>query len=168
VVLVPAAEAVVSAWRGGFDESAAQGMPAHITVLYPFLTEEQLTDSVIARLAALCEGLPVLDLRFQRTGRFPGVLYLDPDPADGLRRLTAAIERTWPQAPPYGGRFDRVIPHLTVAHGVDDGLLGEIELDIRTGLPFRTRLAEACLYVFDGACWQPQMRLPFQRRQIIA
>jgi hypothetical protein len=34
---VPAAEPVVSTWRERFDGSAAQGMPAHITALYPFL-----------------------------------------------------------------------------------------------------------------------------------
>lgn len=37
VVPVPAAEQLVSTWREQFDRSAAQGMPAHITALYPFL-----------------------------------------------------------------------------------------------------------------------------------
>lgn len=47
--------------------------------------------------------LPVLDVQFRRTGRFPGVLFLDPEPADrlctsrplslsgGLRRLPTAL-----------------------------------------------------------------------------
>gem|GEM_PF-4917323 len=49
-----------------------------------------------------------------------------------------------------------------MAHGSDDGLLTEVELDVVAGLPLRTRLVEACLYVFDGARWQPRACLPFQ------
>jgi hypothetical protein len=58
----------------GSDGSAAQGMPAHITALSPFLPEGRLTDEVLARLRELCAGLPVLDVEFRRTARFPDVL----------------------------------------------------------------------------------------------
>jgi hypothetical protein len=84
VVPVPAAEPLVSTWRQRFDSSAAQGMPAHITALYPFLPDERLTDGVLAMLGELCAQSPVLDVQFRHTARFPGVLYLDPEPADGL------------------------------------------------------------------------------------
>lgn len=162
VVAVPAVEPLVSTWRERFDGSAAQGMPAHITALHPFVSEERLTGEVLARLHELCAELPVLDVQFLRTARFPGVLYLGPDPSDGLRQLTLAIAEQWPEAPPYGGSFDEVVPHLTVAHGTGDGVLDDVEADVRRGLPIAARLAEACLYVFDGALWRPRARLPFQ------
>lgn len=151
----------MASWRERFDRSAAQGMPAHITALYPFLPEHRLTGDVLARLRELCAEVPVLDVEFRRVGRFPEVLYLDPDPADGLRHLTGAIAEQWPEAPPYGGSFDDVIPHLTVAHGAGTGLLDDIEADVARGLPISTRLSQACLYVFDGALWRPRARLPF-------
>ncbi|HEY7077245.1 MAG TPA: 2'-5' RNA ligase family protein, partial [Solirubrobacteraceae bacterium] len=91
VVPAPAAEPVVSTWRERFDSSAAQGMPAHITVLYPFLPDARLTDEVVAQLRQVCAAVPVLDVAFRRTARFPDVLYLDPEPAAGVRELTAAI-----------------------------------------------------------------------------
>jgi 2'-5' RNA ligase len=160
IVPVPAVEPVVSGWRKRFDGSAAQGMPAHVTVLYPFLPEERLTSDVLARLRELCAESPSLDVRFRRTGRFPGVLYLDPEPADGLRQLTLALAGRWPEAPPYGGAFGEVIPHLTVAHG-GAGVLDDIESDVLRGLPVRTRLLEACLYISDGELWRPRARLPF-------
>jgi hypothetical protein len=97
----------------------------------------------------------------RRTARFPGVLYLDPEPADGLRQLTLAIAGRWPKAPPYGGAFDEVIPHLTVAHSVADGLIDEIDAAVLQGLPISTRLVGACLYVFDGAPWQLRTWLSF-------
>jgi len=34
---VPEAEACVGAWQARFDRSAALGVPAHITVLHPFI-----------------------------------------------------------------------------------------------------------------------------------
>jgi 2'-5' RNA ligase len=162
VVPVPAAESVVSLWRERFDRSAAEGMPAHITVLYPFLGQDLLTEAVLAALRELCAELPVLDVVFRRAARFPGVLYLDPEPADQLRRLTGAITERWPQAPSYAGAFDAVIPHLTVASDVPDRVLDEIELGVLTALPLPARLPEACLYVSDGACWHPRAPLPFQ------
>jgi len=75
-------------------------MPAHVTALYPFLSADRLTDSVMTKLRGLCAELPVLEVEFPRVARFPSVLYLDPVPADGLRRLTTTIAKQWPEAPP--------------------------------------------------------------------
>jgi 2'-5' RNA ligase superfamily len=91
VVPVPAAEPLVSGWRMQHDPSAAVGMPAHVTALFPFLHCADLSDAVLDTILELCAELSVLNVIFRRTGRFPGVLYLDPEPADGLRELTAAI-----------------------------------------------------------------------------
>lgn len=140
-------------------------MPAHITALYPFLDEDQLTDDVLAHLCELCAEQPRLDVVFHRTGRFAEVLYLDPEPADGLRQLTVAIAERWPEAPPYGGSFEDAIPHLTVAHGAGDRVLADIEAHVLRGLPVRTQLAGACLYVFDGVRWRLRAQLPFQDRR---
>ena len=161
VVPVPAAEPVVSQWRERFDASAAQGRPAHITALYPFLDEELLDREVLAALEELCAERPSLDLTFPRIGRFPGVLFLEPEPADALRALTVAIAKRWPEAPPYGGRFEEVIPHLTIAHGADDDVRADIETDVLRGLPLRARVWEASLWAFDGAHWRQRARFPF-------
>jgi 2'-5' RNA ligase len=161
VVPVPDAEPVVSAWRERFDGSAAQGMPAHITALYPFLPEERLTGAVLEQLREMCAAVAALQVAFRSVGRFPGVLYLEPEPAAELRELTGAIAERWPEAPPYGGMFDKVVPHLTVAQGAGDDVLAEIESDLWSRLPVSTRLTEACLYVFAGERWQQRARLPF-------
>ena len=113
VAPVPSAEPVVSAWRERFDRSAARGMPAHITLVYPFLREQDLTDEVLATLLELCAERPVLDVAFRNTARFPGILHVEPEPADELRRFTVAIAEPWPAGPPYGGTVKEVISHLT-------------------------------------------------------
>ena len=161
VVPVPAAEPVVAAWRERFDDSGAQGMPAHITVLYPFLAAERLTGPTLARLRNICAESPTLDVVFTRTGHFPDVLYVEPEPASGLQQLTAAIAEQWPEAPPYGGRYDEVVPHLTVATGADAAALSEVETAVTRQLPLRAWLVEARIYVFGGGRWQQEARLPF-------
>ena len=98
-------------------------MPAHITALYPFLSQRAADRLAIARLSKLCESLPALRVEFRRTRRFPDVLDPDPEPADGLRRLTTTIFEEWPQAPPFRGEFDDVIPHLTIVNGEDGEIL---------------------------------------------
>jgi 2'-5' RNA ligase len=161
VVPVPNAEPVVSAWRKRFDGSAALGMPAHITVLYPFVTEQRLGDGALHALRDLCAESPTLDVEFARTGRFADVLYLAPEPASGLQALTAALAARWPEAPPYAGRFEEIVPHLTVAHAADEGVLAEAEQAMARCLPLRAWLVEARLYVFDDGRWQQRARLPF-------
>ena len=48
VVLVPEAEPWVKDLRERYDPIAAVGMPAHITVLFPFIPPDLLTDSDLA------------------------------------------------------------------------------------------------------------------------
>jgi hypothetical protein len=45
VVVVPEAEAAVNAHRRRLDPAAAWGVPAHVTVLYPFAPPHTLTES---------------------------------------------------------------------------------------------------------------------------
>ena len=52
-----------------------------------------------------------------RVARFPATTYLEPEPAAAFIDLTMRLARRFPQFPPFGGEFDTVIPHLTVAHG---------------------------------------------------
>jgi 2'-5' RNA ligase len=161
VVPVPEVEPVVSSWRERFDRSAAQGMPAHITVLYPFLTKRLLTSGVLCDLRAICGEHHAFRVAFERTARFPNVLYLNPEPAEPLRTLTLALAERWPQALPYSGTHDEIVPHLTIAYG-EDAVLDAVDLDLQRRLPLAAMLKEAILYVFDGARWQVMVRLPLK------
>jgi hypothetical protein len=52
LVPVPEAERVVSPHRSRLDRAAALGVPAHVTVLYPFMPPAAITPSVVEALAA--------------------------------------------------------------------------------------------------------------------
>jgi 2'-5' RNA ligase len=161
VIPLPAAEPAVRRWRDRYDPSAAQGMPAHITVLYPFLPEAQISAHASRTLARLFAGHPRFDILLAGCARFPGgVLYLAPQPANPLRALTAAVTETWPQAPPYGGMFDEVVPHLTVATKVEPEVADRIEQQLAPALPITAVVTEAWLYAPNGSHWEPRHRLP--------
>ena len=162
VIPTPGVEPIVSRWRDRLDPSAAAGMPSHITLLFPFLPESHLTAEVEARLRAICFQHEPIAVQFSRVARFPGVLYLAPDPADELRALTLAIAERWPETPPYAGAHDDVIPHLTVAMA-EDAVLDAVEPELAAQLPVETRLPQAALFTFDGRRWRIRAPLPFSR-----
>ena len=129
-VNVPEAERYVGTLRERFDPVAKLGMPAHVTVLYPFMPPERITDSVVRKVRDLLSSLAAFEFRLARIGRFPSVaLYLAPEPARPFIELTQAVVRAFPEYPPYGGQYDTIVPHLTVAQGSDaDQDFAEAEL----------------------------------------
>ncbi|MET8698129.1 2'-5' RNA ligase family protein [Kitasatospora sp. NPDC004723] len=164
IVRIPEAEAAVRSWRERFDPSAWAGVPAHVTVLFPFLPEARVDGAVCAAVAAVLDGHPAFEVRFASCGRFPGILYLAPEPDGRLRRLTEAIAARWPEAPPFGGRFADVVPHLTVAHHEDEHLLARAEAEVAALLPVTARVSSVELVVHDGTVWRTRASFPLPGR----
>jgi 2'-5' RNA ligase len=161
LVQVPEAEPVVGEWRLQYTFDAPAGIPAHVTILFPFVEPERLGE-VEGRLAELVSGTSAFDLTFTRTARWPEILYLEPDPAEPFVALTHAIEREWPDQPPYGGAHETIVPHLTIAESTDSALFDRIAADVELQLPIGTRVREASVFVEDhGGCWHEHSRLPF-------
>jgi 2'-5' RNA ligase len=160
VVRVPEAESAVRGWRERLDPSAQAGVPSHVTVLFPFLDLSRVDARVHSALAEVLGGHPAFDLRFARCGRLPEVLYLVPEPDAPLRQLTQAIADRWPEAPPYGGRFAEIVPHLTVAQGQEGAVLEEVEADLAGRLPFTSHVSSVELLVYDGTKWRERASFP--------
>jgi 2'-5' RNA ligase len=114
-VNVPEAERYVRALRERFDPSAKLGVPAHITVLYPFIAPEQITETVIHRLRGVLSSVAGFEFRLAKTGRFGNALYLVPEPQHPFVALTEKLAGEFPRYPPYGGQYESIVPHLTVA-----------------------------------------------------
>jgi hypothetical protein len=157
VAEIPEAEPLVGRWRSRLVSFAADGVPAHVTILYPFLDRERLDRTTLSRLATLIGSHAAFDVRFLECGRFPGVLYLAPFPDQPFRALTEAIAGQWPESQPYGGRFAEIVPHLTVAHQQEARLLDQVEADLTGGLPLSARVHEIHLLVSDGHRWRREM-----------
>ena len=125
VVAFPTVDAVVSSHRSRFDSGAIRGVPAHVTVLYPFMPPEHLSTAVLDELRDLLGEFPPFDTTFERVDWFDdGLVYLPPTPDIPCRQLTAAIAVRWPDWPPYGGAHGVPTPHLTIG---DNGTRAEHE-----------------------------------------
>lgn len=162
VVHVPEAEPLVGEWRRAHTHDAPLGMPAHVTLLYPFVPRARVGEAE-PRLAELLAGHDAFDATFARTARFPAVLYLEPEPPGRFLDLTAAIAQTWPEHPPYEGAHETVVPHLTVAESEDAALLDAIAAEVEPGLPLRQRVQAASLFVEgDDGRWREHSRLPLR------
>lgn len=104
IVPVPEAEPAVGGYRAELDSSAAWGVPAHVTVLYPFLPPERIDDAVLGELRGILAGTPGFTVTFRRVDWFGDtVLWLAPEPDRPFRDLTAALWQRFPESPPYGG-----------------------------------------------------------------
>jgi 2'-5' RNA ligase len=141
VVPVPPAEPVIGVHRTRLDQAAGWGVPAHVTVLYPFVAPDRIDDEVLAALRRAVGTVPAFDAVWRRTGWFEqGVLWLAPEPAEPFRALTAAVVREFPDHPPFGGVYPEVVPHLTVANGAPMEEMRAAERAIRPLLPFAMRV----------------------------
>lgn len=126
LVPVPEVESLVRPWRQRHDPAEQLGVPAHVTLLYPFLPPWQIDMTVLAQLHTLFAATPSFRFTLTTVARFPDALYLAPEPADPFIDLTNALTTLYPETPPYGGVHPTVIPHLTIAHSHDQQILGHI------------------------------------------
>lgn len=158
VALIPEVEGLVEPFRSRYDPAAAIGVPAHVTTLYPFKPPHDLTDEVMTTLRELLWALPGFAVSFSETRRFPGVLYLAPDPAEPFRLITEAIVRRFPDTPPYGGAFAEIIPHLTLAQIDDPKRLDEVAAAFQERaagrLPIRANVEAIALMDNAGGPWR--------------
>lgn len=155
---VPEAERAVDSWRRRQDPARAAGVPAHITILYPFLDPDALTEDVLGELRSLFAAVEPFEFALVSVGDFPGVVYLRPDPDEPFVRLTAAVATLWPDLPPYGGAFERTVPHLTVAH--DAATPDAVTASLAASLPLSARGREVWLMVSKGGRWKRKYRFP--------
>jgi 2'-5' RNA ligase len=154
---VPEAERYIGHYRQRFDPPARRNVPAHVTILYPFMEPVLVDAEVIAELRAVASAVPRFAFRLRDTRRFPSSLYLAPQPGDGFDALTKGVVARFPDFPPFAGKFDTVVPHVTVAHG-DEPLLCEIEVELRIALPgagVPARCEEMVLIENSTGIWQP-------------
>jgi 2'-5' RNA ligase len=139
IVAVPEVEEAVGPQRASLDRAASWGVPAHVTVLYPFLPPARVDDGVLATLTDTFATVPPFDVVFGHVEWFgDSVVWLAPRPDRPFRDLTAAVVRRFPETPPYEGVFgDDVVPHLTIGHDAARDVLARAGNAVAEWLPIR-------------------------------
>ncbi|MBC7560638.1 MAG: 2'-5' RNA ligase family protein [Dermatophilaceae bacterium] len=126
--------------------SASLGVPAHFTVLYPFLSLEQINASVLATLTALFQGVEAFPVELSETAWFGiEVLWLAPVDPEPIRTLTALVHEAFPDFPPFEGKFADTIPHLTIANGHDRARMTAAEQAVERHLPINAQAEKVTL-----------------------
>jgi hypothetical protein len=146
--------------REEWHPAVALGIPAHVTLLYPFVPRRWLTPRHRAALVDVLAGQRAFDVRFVAAHRWPGaIVYLAPDPADVFRALTERIAARWPEHPPYRGVLTEVIPHLTLVAN-EGAPLDAVRAAAELRLPFAARVrAVEVLAEGDDGRWRRKWRL---------
>jgi 2'-5' RNA ligase len=161
LVPVPEAEELIGDWRAVHDPKARTGVPAHITLVVPWVPPEQLKPEHFEELEELLADQGPFDYSLDRVGWFgQRVLWLAPTPADPFKRLTAMLASHF-DTPPWKGEFAEVVPHLTVGlagHAVGN-TLEEAAEDLPTKLPVRCRAREVDVMCGDGYRWDVRYRV---------
>jgi 2'-5' RNA ligase len=156
VIQVPEAENLVSSYRWDHDPVARLGVPAHITLIYPFIPPSRFTVEDRARLQSLFSAVSGFEFSLTHLDRFPDVLYLAPSPKEKIVELIKLIAETFPEYPPYAGKFAEINPHLTIAQSEDSALLEKIaaELMARKELPILKEMTEASKFELTSGLWK--------------
>ncbi len=107
---------------------AAIGLPAHITLLYPFVRPDEIDPVVIGRVEAAASGHAAFRFRLVARREWPGgVVFAGVEPEDPFRSLFDDLAAAFPHHPLHGGAVP-FVPHVTVGEG-DPGIANEVCAD---------------------------------------
>jgi 2'-5' RNA ligase len=152
IIEVPEAEPAVRHHREHLDASAPLGIPAHITILFPFMPPETIDPPALTRLGKLFADVSRFRFRLDHTGWFGGdVLWLAPQDPCPFRALTQRVFRAYPAFPPFEGQFDDVVPHLTIGHGHPLNDLRTAEDSVQARLPIESSATAVTLMTQQSA-----------------
>ncbi len=167
LVPVPEADPVVSPWWPHWQPPRARGVPAHVSILFPFLRRKALDPEALALIAEAAVAVAPFAVRFQRTGRFEHTLFLAPEPAHPFAELARQLHARFPETPPYRGAHGHALhPHLTVLTCADEQALERAEQEVRRALPLTAHVSELWLMVEnEHGGWSLQRSFPLEGDQ---
>ena len=134
MLMTPAADELVGAWRAEHDWPARHGIRAHVTVRTPFLPPGRWDDPVIAHV--LTPFLPV-EVTLARVEDRPGGLVVLAEPDDALREITAATTAAWPELPPHKAQWQTFAYHVTVVRPPHTAVRARARAELERELPLR-------------------------------
>lgn len=166
VILLPEAEPAVSRVRTRHDPAVRLGVPAHVTLLFPFMPQAAVSAAVEESLRGLFAGFESFSVSFAEVRRWPQEAYLAPQPDAPFIALTRGIAAAFPKYPPYEGRHAEIIPHLTVAQGggtaAEQGA-EEMAAALEEAGPIQAVCRAATLLENSVGVWRVMRTFPFTR-----
>lgn len=120
--------------RMALDPSAADGVPAHLNLLYPFTT--RLSVEQDDQLNQVLRDFGRFQLEFSTTAWFgTDSVYLPPTDPVILNNLVTRIRDLFPDHPAFGAVPERAIPHVTIGKRAPLEALKAAEVRVLKHLP---------------------------------
>jgi 2'-5' RNA ligase len=143
--------------------TVARGIPFHVTLLWPFVPRQELTEGVIADTRSFFAAQRPFEFELTRLATWPTVVYAVPEPDAALRECMAALHARFPDWPPYGGIHAHVVPHATVGEDVNAvRAFPEVQRRLEGHLPVRhTAETATLLEEFAPDRWREREVFPF-------
>jgi 2'-5' RNA ligase len=146
--------------REEHDAESFSRVPAHITLLYPFVSPDEV-DEAAEQLKKTCAGFPPFELTLDQYGRFEDALFLEPSDPQKIDELYQRLLEVFPDYPAYKGEHDRELRfHLTLARFEDAAKADKIELPPTPSFTFEVKQ----LHLYLGS---PEEDTPFIPRAVI-
>jgi 2'-5' RNA ligase len=163
LVVCVALPAPLEALRRRGVAEGANGLPAHLTLLYPFADPDQIDVALEATIGSIASAHPAHVVRLLGPRSWPDVIYAAVEPEAPVRALHADLAAAFPTLPLYGGSFE-FDPHVTVAEGGDldsPGLATDPAWDL---LPAMADVDGVDLIVRDPGGWRLRRRFDLAPR----
>lgn len=138
--LVPEAQDLFDAVGG----ATPGGIPAHITVLYPFIPPIRATQQTRDELAQLAAETDRFSVTITSLAQYEITTYLDLEPEAPIQALTHHIFDHWPNYPPYGDIDLYIQPHMALAQGV---IPSDVEATALPYLPVNAEITHLTMMV---------------------
>jgi 2'-5' RNA ligase len=142
---------------------AANGLPAHITVLFPFAEPGSIDDAVLRLIGDVVARHARWTMRLVGRRRWPGVVFAAVEPEAPAIALQADLAAAFPSLPIYGATVEAFVPHVTVAEGGDADDPAIDEDPGWTELPVE-RAVDAVELIIQSAAgrWRVERRFPMR------
>ena len=98
ILPIPEAETAVGHLRRLHDPQASYGVPAHITLLYPFAHPSRVDEAAGALQKLFCL-VRAFEFSLVEVRRFPATAYLHPEPSATFVQLTKKLVHRWARIP---------------------------------------------------------------------
>ena len=144
---------------------ARRGLPAHLTMLYPFVEPAALRPDVRAAIATVVSRHASIPYAMIGPRHWPNVTYAGVEPADPFIRLQADLAAAFPAFPIYreppGFRFE---PHITIAEGPGADRSRVVADRAWASLPAAGQATRLEVIADDGTGWKLIWALALGRR----
>lgn len=164
IIPVPAFEAFIQEHRAQNAAVSPEGVPAHLTLLYPFLPPMRCQEAH-AEVEGFFAEVEPFDFELTEIGWFEDrVVFLAPSDPTPFVELTERLIDRWTQCIPYGGRHaGKHVPHLTLGiEGTPEEMASLAEAAEKM-LPARCTAEQAWLMIGTPhpAEWEVKRRFTF-------